>query len=77
VPGSGTVLGRHQAASLAAIDNDGDDNGIWTVDAADILGPLPNVNQPELKIQIKLQGTSGIVFRRVSYTAFFLASPIT
>jgi hypothetical protein len=72
-----TIRAKAITISLAAIDNDQDDNGIWTVDSADILSPSPNTSEPELEILIRIQGASGIVFRRVSYSAFFQTSPIT
>jgi hypothetical protein len=72
-----TIRAKAITVSLAAIDNDNDDNGIWTVDSADILEPFTNTIEPQLEILIRVQGASGIVFRRVSYSAFFQASPIT
>lgn len=72
-----TIRAKAIKVSLAAIENDQDDNGIWTVDSADILNPSPNTSEPELEILIRVQGASGIVLRRVSYSAFFQTNPIT
>ena len=68
------IRGRAITASLAAIDNDQDDNGIWTVESASIRDPRPRSVHPELQIEVKVQGANGIVFRGVSYTAFLQVS---
>jgi hypothetical protein len=68
------IRGRAITASLAAIDNDQDDNGIWTVESASILDPSQGSDHPELQIEVKVQGAEGIVFRGVSYTAFLQVS---
>lgn len=79
-PNSGQPMMMLDAAisvSLARINNDTDDNGIWTVDEADVLLPLPGTNTPEMHIQLVVQGASGIRLERVSYTTFIQANTVT
>ena len=75
-------LGRHKAinkgvtVSLAGINNDQDDNGIWTVETAVVDDVIPEAGDVRLKIIITVQGASGIRFQRLSYSAFLQVSAI-
>ena len=74
-----TISASAITVSLAAIDNDQSDNGIWTVTSAKILPPVPGAiqPQPELEIHVTVQGNDAILMQGVSYSAFLQASPIT
>jgi hypothetical protein len=69
------ALAKSAVASLTRVDNIDDDNGIWTVESAELA--VREGGDVVIKIIVRVRGADGIHLRGVNYIAFLYLSSVT